>query len=104
MQIQINTDQHIDADLELRSSVEATVSETLDRFGERLTRVEVHLTDVNANKGGRDIRCVMEARAAGFNPVMVDDLARDVDAAVRNAARKLERALETRFERMGGRR
>lgn len=103
VQIQINTDHHIDAGPELRSSVEATVSGTLGRFGERLTRVEVHLTDVNAQKGGRDIRCVMEARAAGFKPVMVDELARDVDMAVRGAASKLERALETRFERIGRR-
>lgn len=103
MQIQINTDNQIDADLDLRTSVEAAVTGALGRFGERLTRVEVHLTDVNAHKGGRDIRCVMEARAAGLQPVMVDELAHDVETAVREAAGKLERALETRFGRIGRR-
>lgn len=103
MQIQINTDSHIEADPDLRKAVEATVAGALGRFGERLTRVEVHLTDVNANKGGRDIRCVMEARAAGLQPVMVDELANDVDSAVREAAGKLERALDTRFGRINRR-
>jgi hypothetical protein len=97
VQIQINTDRHIDADAKLRASVAETVAGTLDRFGDRLTRVEVHLTDVNADKGGRDVRCVMEARAAGMRPLMVDELAHTVDGAVREAAGKLRRALDSRF-------
>jgi hypothetical protein len=99
VQIQINTDRHIDADDDLRQSIQAAVTQTLGRFGERLTRVEVHLTDVNAQKGGKDIRCVMEARPAGMPPVMVDELSREVGTAVREAAAKLERALETRIGR-----
>ena len=103
MQIQINTGRHIEADAALRESVEAEVTGTLGRFGERLTRVEVHLTDVNADKGGRDTRCVMEARPAGLQPVKVDELAHSVDAAVRAAVGKLERALDTRLGRLRGR-
>lgn len=99
MQIQINTGRHIDADADLRQSIEDTVSHSLRRFSQRLTRIEVHLTDVNADKGGRDTRCVMEARAAGVPPVMVDELAHDVQDAVREAAAKLVRALDTRFGR-----
>jgi ribosome-associated translation inhibitor RaiA len=103
VQIQINTGRHIEADARLRESVEAEVTGTLGRFGERLTRVEVHLTDVNADKGGRDTRCVMEARPAGLQPVKVDELAHSVDAAVRAAAGKLERALDSRLGRLGRR-
>ncbi len=103
VQIQINTDSHIDANPDLRTSVEAAVAGTLGRFGERVTRVEVHLSDVNAQKGGRDIRCVMEARVAGLQPIMVDELARDVEVAVREAAGKMERALETRLGKLGRR-
>ncbi len=100
MQIQINTDSHIKADGNLRESVEAEVSDALGRFAERLTRVEVHLTDVNAQKGGRDTRCVIEARPAGLPPVTVDDLADSVPGAVRGAAEKMARALDSRLGRL----
>lgn len=101
MQIQINTGRHIEKTDQLRATVEDIVSRNLDRFGERVTRVEVHLTDVNADKGGRDTRCVMEARLAGLKPVMVDELAHTYDVAVREAAGKLQRALATRLGRRG---
>jgi predicted transcriptional regulator of viral defense system len=75
----------------------------LDRFADRITRVEVHLSDVNAQKGGQDIRCVVEARAAGLDPVAVDDTAEDVERAVRGAAGKLQRALDSRLGKRGRR-
>lgn len=103
MQIQVNTDKHIDSGDRLVQEVEDTVTSSLKRFGSRITRVEVHLSDVNAQKGGRDTRCVMEARAAGMDPVAVDELAGDVNRAVRGAAGKLERALSTRLGKLGRR-
>ena len=33
----------------------------LGRFAQHLTRVEVHINDVNADKGGTDKRCMIEA-------------------------------------------
>ncbi len=103
MQIQLNTDRNIETTPQLQAQVEEAVNQTLGRFGDRITRVEVHLTDVNSDKGGRDTRCVMEARVAGMQPVAVDDLSRTVAQAVRAAAGKLERALETRLGRLGRR-
>lgn len=103
MQIQINTDKNIEKTEHIAEGVREAVEGRLGRFGERVTRVEVHLSDVNAQKGGRDIRCVMEARLAGHQPVTVDDLAADVDRAVRNAAGKLERALDSRLGRINRR-
>ena len=97
MQIEVNTDRHIDGSAELTQRIEETVSSELDRFSERVTRVIVHLTDVNADKGGRDIECMMEARPSGLDPVAVDALANDVQRAVKGAVGKLERALDTRF-------
>lgn len=101
MQIQINTDNTIDGGEQLIESVEATVRDAMDRFSDRLTRVEVHIRDVNADKGGRDTRCGMEARARGLRPVQVDALEMDVDQAVREAARKLVRVLDTQFGKLG---
>ena len=103
MQIQLNTDHNIEGSDKLQAQVEEAVTGALGRFSDRITRVEVHLTDVNANKGGRDTRCVMEARIGGIQPVVVDDLSRTVDQAIRGAAGKLERALETRLGKLGRR-
>jgi ribosome-associated translation inhibitor RaiA len=103
VQIQVNTDRNIGVGDRLVQEVEDHVTSSLKRFGSRVTRVEVHLSDVNAHKGGRDTRCVMEARVAGMDPVAVDELARDVHQAVRGAAGKLERALSTRLGKLGRR-
>lgn len=97
MQVQVNTDRNIEGGEELIQDIEKAVTGSLQRFAKRVTRIEIHLSDVNAEKGGRDIRCVMEARPAGLDPVAVDALARDVQGAVRGATGKLERALDTRL-------
>ena len=72
------------------SDVEDRIGEVLSPFAERLTRVEVHLRDENAQKGGRDTRCTMEARPRGLDPLAVEaieevfsgsvDLLSDVDS------------------------
>lgn len=103
MQIQVNTGRHIDGGAQLTTQIEETVSASLDRFSDRLTRVVVHLSDVNAEKGGRDIECMMEARPAGLDPVAVDAMAKDVQRAVKGAVGKLERALDSRLGKEGHR-
>lgn len=103
MQIQVSTDRNVEGGQDLIREVENTVTSSLQRFAKRVTRIEVHISDVNAEKGGRDTRCVMEARAAGLDPVAVDALARDVDGAVRGATGKLKRALDTRLGKLKNR-
>lgn len=100
MQIQVNTDGNIEGGDRLVQEVKETVSHSLERFGNRITRIEVHLSDINAEKGGRDTRCVMEARASGLDPVAVDELAEDVQRAVRGAVGKLRRALDSRLGKL----
>jgi hypothetical protein len=103
VQIQVNTDRNIQGDAALLQSVEGIVSHALTRFAEEVTRVEVHLSDVNGAKGGRDIRCVIEVRFPGLQPLTVDGLAEDVERAVRDVVGKAERALETRIGKLGRR-
>lgn len=62
MQIQFNTDNNIRGSEELRAPQEQTISRSLDRFCDRITRLEVHLNDENSHKGGVDRRCMLEAR------------------------------------------
>ena len=107
MQVLVNSDHHITGDETLTARVETLVEDVLGRFGERITRVEVHLNDVNGDKlGGRDKRCMMEARLAGLKPIAVSHQAPTLLEAMEAAAEKLERAIEHtlgRLEDMRGR-
>lgn len=53
MQIQINSDHRITASPKLAGRVQALVRDTLERYSDRITRVEVHLNDLNGVKAGR---------------------------------------------------
>ncbi|MBI4166570.1 MAG: HPF/RaiA family ribosome-associated protein [Acidobacteria bacterium] len=100
MQIQVNSDSSIGVDSDLSRLVESTVNHALKRFEGRITRVEVHLSDANSDKfGTQDKRCLMEARPAGRDPVAVDDQAHTLEEAVRGAAQKLKRLLDSLFGR-----
>ena len=101
MKVQINSDHSVVIDGHLSDAVESSVTETLKHLEDRITRVEVHLSDVNGNKGGNDDkRCMMEARPAGQKPVAVTDEASTVEEAVHGAANKLKRLLDHHFGRL----
>lgn len=102
MQIQVNTDNHIQGTEQLASQVESEVEDALRRFADRITRVEVHLSDVNSGAKSRpgDKRCVMEARPTGLQPIVVSHEASSLDQAVSGAADKLEKALSRTLDRL----
>jgi len=96
MQVQLNTDNHIQGDDKLAAWVESEVSAKLNRFREHITHVEVHLSDSNATRSGEsDKRCTLEARPAGRPPVAVSHDAGSVADALSGAVHKLVRALDT---------
>lgn len=96
MKIQFNTDNHIKGRDELRAPLEETISRSLDRFSDRITRLEVHLNDENSHKGGGDDkRCMLEARLEGMRPVAVTSNGSTHRAAVSGAVDKLRNALDT---------
>ena len=95
MKIQVNTDHNIHGHEALIEQIEATVETTLRHLSEHITRVEVHLTDENARKGGStDKRCMMEARLEKHQPIAVTEEAASLDEAVDGAADKLKRLLD----------
>lgn len=101
MHIQINTDSNIEGREKLASYVKGVVEEGLSRFSDRITRVEVHLSDQNSDKDGQDDkRCVLEARLEGRQPTAVTHQAANVNDAVEGATDKLKRTLESTLERM----
>ncbi len=66
-----------------------------------MTRVEVHFRDDNASKSnGDDKRCVLEARPAGMQPVVVEEVAATVDEALDNAVEKMASLLNSTFEKL----
>ena len=50
MIIQVNTDSNIEGKTELAQQIKTDVANSLEHYGERITRVEVHLSDENSDK------------------------------------------------------
>lgn len=95
MQVLVSSDHHIVGGVDLTERVQGVVEGRLEGFGGRITRVEVHLNDLNSSKlGERDKRCVMEARLGGLKPIAVSHEAPTLTEAIHVAADKLERAVE----------
>lgn len=71
MKIQINSDKKIRADNEFINSIREQVKLATGKFRRHLTRVEVHLSDVNSSKTAKNHkRRLIEARPAGQKPLV----------------------------------
>lgn len=95
MLVQIRTDRNIAMNEELERRFEDEVRSSLDRYADRLTRVEVYLGDENSAKksGATDKRCTVEARPAGLRPVAASHQAETVELALDGALAAARRAL-----------
>ncbi len=92
MQIQISWGE-VENSQALGKHVKEQVEHALRHWRERFTRVEVHLHDDNAGKGGgNDKRCVIEARPSGSGPLVVESSGSDHYKTVSATAKKLERS------------
>jgi len=103
MLIQVNTDSQTHGTAELSQVVQAFIQEKLGRFGNRITRVEVHLTDENGTgkAGGSDKRCLIEVRMAGMDPISATDHGATHDHVMRGATAKMVSQIETIVGKMG---
>ncbi len=100
MHIQINTGHKIEAHEELDAWVSGVVEHALARVSDHITRVEIHLSDENGDKGGQnDKRCMLEARLEGRQPIAVTHDAPTLDQALDGAASKLARLIESTLGR-----
>lgn len=101
MHVQVNTDTNIEGREALADHVRGVVQSAMERFSDRITRVEVHLSDQNADKSGEhDKRCVMEARIEGRHPTAVTHAAASLDQAIDGAADKLQRSIQSTLEKL----
>lgn len=95
MLIQINTDKNIEGKEGLITHFTETLKESLGRFDDQITRLEVHLSDENGSKEvGDDKKAVIEARLKGLNPIAVTSHADTLHKAVKAATEKLLHSME----------
>jgi hypothetical protein len=103
--IQIHADNQVASDAERNSRLEEQIRQRMARFEDRITDIEVHVSDLNGSKGGHgDLRCTLEARVNGIPPVAVADEGTSVDRAVIGAAKKAVRALDHQLGKLNDRR
>ena len=70
----------------------------MKHLANHITRIEVHLSDQNADKGGSDdIQCKIEARVEGMQPVTVVSKSESKEKALAEAIDKTKAALSTRI-------
>lgn len=101
MHVQINTDSNIEGREELATRVTGVVESALSRLSDRITRIEVHLSEQFGDKHGHDDkRCMIEARLERRQPTAVTHQATILDDAVHGAAAKLKRSLESTLDRL----
>ncbi len=103
MKILLHTDHNIEGNAAFAERVEADLRDSLARFKDRLTRVEIHLRDESAGRTtGDDVRCMLEARPAGADPVAVTHHANTPDEAIQGSTEKLVALLSSKFDRLEG--
>lgn len=101
MLVEVNTDKNIKNSERLIEYCKSMVEAELDRFAEHITRVEIHLSDENGEKGGEDDkRCLIETKLKGKSPVAVKNTASNVDDAISGAIDKLSKVLDTSIDKM----
>ncbi|KUO56008.1 MAG: ribosomal subunit interface protein [Alphaproteobacteria bacterium BRH_c36] len=101
MHIEVSTDKNIDGSEGRTTYFKEVVQHALNHFDSQVTRVEVHLSDVNAGKSGPDDKhCMIEARLEGRQPTAVNHTAATLEQAVKGAADKMKNSLESTLGRL----
>ncbi len=105
MKIQVNSDSSVEGSEAHALTVETTIHSALDRYGDRLTRVEAHLSsdDSGADTSHPGIRCLLEARPTGMDPVVVTGSGDTIERACHDATQKMQSLLDSTFGRIDSR-
>ena len=98
MQVQFYSDSTVMGTEEVAERIEARVREKLERFEDRLTRLEVHVRNEHRHTHGHDDKaCTLEARPRGGRAIGVTEHGSTVDDAARKAAMTLAQRLQRHF-------
>ena len=97
--IEIRTANSVKGSAGLDAFAERIVTGALSRFMPRVTRIDVHLSDANAEKkGDDDKRCQIEVRPASQQPISATANAGTIEKALTTAAGKMKRLLAKRLD------
>ncbi|MCH9674662.1 MAG: HPF/RaiA family ribosome-associated protein [Gammaproteobacteria bacterium] len=100
MHIEFSSDGNIEGREMLATQTKETVEKTLSRFSARITRVEVHVSDLNGHKSGHDDKhCMIETRLEGREPTAVTHRAATLEKAIDGAAGKMKKSIQSTLER-----
>jgi hypothetical protein len=98
MLIEVRTDGNIQGSEQFSEQVKTVVQTALDRFGDRIRRVDVHLSDAIGNKTGHDDKCCkIEAHRDGHEPIVVTHHETTMDQAIHGAVHSLKKSVESAF-------
>jgi ribosome-associated translation inhibitor RaiA len=95
MQVLLHHDSNTEGSHLMAEHLQTVVGAAMGRFGERVTRVEAHLSDADsdARNSPEGIHCTLDARLVGLDAVIVKDHAGNAHQAIEGALRKLKRAV-----------
>ncbi|GAB4213070.1 MAG: HPF/RaiA family ribosome-associated protein [Rhodoferax sp.] len=101
MQVQVQTDTHIQHTDGMDRWASETVQQKLQRFDGQVTRVELHLSDLSGGKNPDqgNIQCTLESRPQGLPPLAVKHQGNNVNQAIEGALEKSLRQLESALAR-----
>ena len=101
MLIQVNSDHNVEVTESLADYFRTESTQTLHRFEEHVTRLEIHLRDENGAKGGADDkRCMIEARMEGHQPFAATCHEDTIQKAFHGALDKIKHALGKEMDKM----
>lgn len=105
MMVLVKTDNHVNGSDKLSAKMESMIHSSLERFAQRITRIEAKFFDDNSREkdGQEDKRCVIEARPSGLRPIVVSHRAATIDQAASGAVEKMKKTLDRTLSRLSHR-
>jgi len=98
MLIEVRTDGNINGSEQFSDRVKAVLRTALERYGDRIRRVDVHLSDAVSNKSSHDDKCCsIEARRDGCKPILATHQGSTMDQAIHGAVHKLKKSVDSAF-------
>ena len=97
MQVQIQTDNHIEGTDAMAQWASSTITTALARFSGQITRVEAHLSDENGGKKNKEdsLQCTLEVRLEGHQPLVLKHQASNLNQAIEGATEKMGRLIDS---------
>lgn len=101
MIIQVNSDKNINVSESFIAKITEVLNDSLARFDEFITRLEVFLADENSGRqGSNDKRCTIEVRIKGLDPEAVTATSDNIDVAFKQATDKVSQLLRNRTDKL----